>query len=220
MSDVNLAAQESASCQHDGTGRKRNVTTQRQPSHTATVNYQIGGFCFDNFQVWLRSDCLLNCLPIKAPVSLGPRTLHGGTLAPIEEAELNTSPVSRASHQAIQRIDLPNQVPLSQSSDCGIARHHPDRRRFQGHQSGARTHSCGRMRGFASRVTAPHDDNIIVFHVKHSLLSNAKTAEDLIQQMLHVDPAHQRIQSTQCCPEIFCGQFKRSPIFYPVHSRF
>ena len=68
--------------------------------------------------------------------------------------------VGDASHQAIQRIDLPDQMTLAKTSDRGIAGHRADGRKAMGHQRGLCAHPRSGAGGLAASVASSDDDDV------------------------------------------------------------
>ncbi len=91
-------------------------------------------------------------------------------------------------HQAIQGIDFSNQMAFAQSPNGGIARQGSYIFATHCYQGSLCTHpgrSCSR---FETRMTRANNNNIILFHVKHSL-SDAEGCEDYIQIIFRTDSA-------------------------------
>ena len=109
------------------------------------------------------ADERLHGAPIELSVGLGARPLDGGTLAAIEDAELNAGRVGGARHHAVERVDLAHQMALAQAADRRIAGHFADRRETVGDERGRGAAARRRGRGFASRMPAA-DDNDVKFH--------------------------------------------------------
>jgi hypothetical protein len=95
--------------------------------HPAILNQQVFGSCGQNRQVRLKSERSLHRLPIELAISLGARSAHGGTLAPVEQTKLDAGRVRHAAHHAIHGVDLADQMPLADPADCRIAGHLADR---------------------------------------------------------------------------------------------
>jgi hypothetical protein len=73
---------------------------------------------------------------------------------------LRAGAIDGAAHQAIERIDLSDQMAFAQTADRGVARHHADGGHTVSHQEGARTHARCRGRRLAARVSSSNDDDI------------------------------------------------------------
>ncbi len=63
-------------------------------------------------------------------------------------------------HQAIQRIDLPHQMPLAKAPDRRIAGHRADGCKSMGHQGGPRAHARSGTGGLAASVASSDDDDV------------------------------------------------------------
>src|SRR6185437_7646055 len=92
----------------------------------------------DNGQIRRLRQHLLHGGGVKLAIGLSPWTAHGGTLAAIKHAELNAAAIGHASHQAVERIDLADQMTLAEAADRRIAGHRPDGRKAMGHKRCAR----------------------------------------------------------------------------------
>ena len=159
---VDQAAQERTRRQDHAPGadfrtRFRDHTGTRAPCIQNDICNRIGA----DFEPGLLGQQVLNGLPIKLAVGLGTRSAHGGALGKIEGAELDTAPVDGPAHDAIQRIDLADQMALAQSADRRIARHLADRLDPMGEEQGARTHPrrCGR--GLTAGMATAHHDHVV-----------------------------------------------------------
>ena len=96
---------------------------------------------------------------VELAVRLGARPAHGRALAPVEQPELDAGRVGDPAHQAAERIDLADEVPLADAADRGIAAHRADRVEAVGHQRRPRTRPGGRARRLAAGMAAAdHDD--------------------------------------------------------------
>ena len=60
---------------------------------------------------------------VELAVGLSPRPAHRRTLAAIEHSKLDAAGIGDPAHQAIQRIDLADQMALAETADGGIAGH-------------------------------------------------------------------------------------------------
>src|SRR5262249_42552715 len=97
---------------------------------------------------------------IELAVGLRARTTHGRPLAPVEHAKLDAALVRDAPHEAVERVDLANQVALAETADRWVARHGADGREPVRHQRGRRAHGGGRRRGLAAGMAAADDDHV------------------------------------------------------------
>ena len=97
---------------------------------------------------------------IELAVGLGARAAHRRALAAVENAELDAAGIGDSAHQAVERVDLPDQMALAEPADRRIAGHGADRRESVRDQRGRGAHARGRGRGFAAGVAAADHDDI------------------------------------------------------------
>src|SRR3546814_995024 len=76
-------------------------------------------------------------------VGLRARPLHRRTLAPVEQAIMDTGGVGGAAHDPVQRIDLAHQMALAQPADRRVARHLADLARILRDEAHARADPSG-----------------------------------------------------------------------------
>src|SRR5207249_1172188 len=125
---------------------------------------------------------VLDGFGVEPTIRLGAWAANGSTLAPIQDPKLNPAAIDGAAHDAVERVDLADQMPLAKPADRRVARHRADGLAPMGEQHGARPKpSRGRGGLGAGMAAADHDDVIalhggrhcwssaILFHVKHYL---------------------------------------------------
>ena len=59
-------------------------------------------------------------------IRLCPRTVHRGPFTAVQHAKLNARGIDRPAHRPAQRVDLANDLALSDAADRRIAAHLPD----------------------------------------------------------------------------------------------
>ena len=126
----------------------------------AVRDNQLIGLAFDHRQVSHLADSGLHRGGVKLPIGLGPRSAHGRALAPIEHPKLNARCIGDPAHQAIQGVNLPDQMALAQSADRRIAGHRADGCKAMGHQGGRCAHTRSRTGGLAAGVASSDDDDV------------------------------------------------------------
>ena len=173
VAEVDHAAEEGAGRENDCAAGDRAAVSELNSGDGAGVGRDPSRLSLDDGEVRRLGDQRLHGAPVELPVGLGARPLDGGSLAAVEDAELNAGRVGGARHHAIERVDLAHQMALAQAADCRVAGHLADRRETVRDQRGRRATARRRGRGFASRM-APADDNDVkshwgvrLFHVKH-----------------------------------------------------
>ena len=97
---------------------------------------------------------------IELAVGLGARPADRRTLAAVQHPKLDAAGIGDPAHQAVQRIDLADQMALAETADRGIAGHRADGRKAMGHQRGLRAHPRSRARGLAAGMAAADDDDV------------------------------------------------------------
>ena len=108
VAEVNDAAKERAGGQHDGAASDRAAVRQLDPGDCAGCGRDPSRFPFDDGQVRSLGDEILHGAAIELPVGLSARSLDGGTLAAVEDAELDAGRIGRTRHYAVQRVDFPH----------------------------------------------------------------------------------------------------------------
>ncbi len=126
-----------------------------------TVEDQILGCGLLDLKASLLVEDFLHRPSIELAVGLGSRSPDRGTLAAVEHPELDAGAVDRAPHDAIERIDLANQVPLGESPDCGIAGHLADGGPPMRKQKCPRAKARRSRRRLAAGMPAANYDDII-----------------------------------------------------------
>ena len=134
--------------------------TETDADYPITRSQQLIGLTLDHREVGGLADRGLHRCRIKFAVGLGARSAHRRTLAAIEHPELNAAGVSRPAHQAIERIDLTDQMAFAEPADRRIARHRADGSKLMGDKRRSRAHACRCGRGFTAGVAASDHDDI------------------------------------------------------------
>ena len=153
------AAQKGAGGQHHGAGAELAAIRQPHAGH-APFAEEVVDLALDDGQIRGLPDRLLHRCGIELAVGLGARTAHRRPLAAIEHAKLDAARIGDAAHQAIERIDLADQMALAEPADRRIAGHGADGREALGDQRRARAHARGRSRRLAAGMAATDDDHI------------------------------------------------------------
>ena len=111
--------------------------------------------------------------PVKLAVGLGTRPAHSRALAAIQQLEVDAGHIGGPTHQAVQCIDLADEMALSYAADRRIARHLADRPDLVGEQKRAGTDARGRSSGLAACMSpAHHDDVILLSHHDQYLVTS------------------------------------------------
>ena len=103
-------------------------------------------------------------LSVAPLVRLSARRPHGGTAAAVQQLELNAGRINRPAHEAVERVDLPDQMALRRAADRRIARHQRHglfRQRADRHVQPAPAGRPGRLNARMPRA----DDDDVVLHL-------------------------------------------------------
>ena len=123
-------------------------------------NNQILNATFNDRKVRRLRNRRLHGLAIELAICLRARPMHGRTLRAIEQPELDSRLIRDPAHQAIQRIDFADQMPLTEPTNRRIARHLADRRGLVGDQRRSSTHARARSRSLTARMPAADNNDI------------------------------------------------------------
>ena len=135
---------------------------EREPRDAAALDQEPTGAPDNPRDVRFGAERAVDPLAVAPLVGLRPRRPHRGTATPIEQLELDAGGVDRRPHQAAERVDLANQVPLRRAADRRVARHVRDRRLRQRADRHAPAHPRRRPRRLDTRVAGTDDDHVEV----------------------------------------------------------
>ncbi len=187
--------------------------------HSTAYNLQTNNLTRQDRQILLQTKRLLHARFIPVTVGLRARTLHRWSFSAVQQPKLYARIIRDTPHDAIERVNFSYQMPLTQPTNCWIARHHPNIGQTQRDQNCSCTHPGRRCRRFCTSMPTANDNDIKMFHVKQPSFSDAETGEDFPKQHLHVHPANQAFQRSGGSPQmlrrdlglpclyLICGQF-------------
>ena len=134
-------------------------SARRTPATTSVGDQKIIDLALDHGEISRLANRALHRGCVELPVGLGARSADRRTLAPIEHAELDSALVGDPTHQAVERIDLADQMALAEPADRRIAGHRADSREPMRDQCRARAQARRRGRSLAAGVpAADHND--------------------------------------------------------------
>ena len=160
FAEMDQAPQEGPGGDDHGTGGKLAAIAQANAGDPAVRDDQLIRLAFDHAEIGGLPDRGLHGGGVKLAVRLGPRSADCRALAAVQHPELDAAGIGDAAHQAIQGIDLADQMTLAETADGGIAGHGADGRETMGHQGSLRAHPRSRARGFAAGMAAADDDDV------------------------------------------------------------
>ena len=165
--DVDPASEEGADREHHRAGAKAQAHRGDDAGDAAALEDQVVGRLLEKIEVRLALQHRPHRGLVEHAVGLGARGAHRGSLAGIEDAELDPRPVGGPRHQAAERVDLLDQVPLADAADGGVAAHLAQRLDVVGQQQRARADARGGERGLGSGVPATDHDDVVALGVVH-----------------------------------------------------
>src|SRR3954454_15337255 len=114
---MDKAAQEGPRREHNRATRNTLAVRRQDSAHTVIVDLEILRSRFQNCQILRGGQRRLHSPLVKLSISLRSRAAHRWSFAAVEKPELNAGRVRHPSHQAIQRVDLADQMALTQATD-------------------------------------------------------------------------------------------------------
>uniref|UniRef100_A0A0N5A6W0 PE-PGRS family protein n=1 Tax=Parastrongyloides trichosuri TaxID=131310 RepID=A0A0N5A6W0_PARTI len=120
------AVEEGASRQHHSAGADGLPRPGRDADHPVAVQGQPLGRARHQGQVGIVRQFGLHSLTVQAPVDLAARAAHGGALGPVQHAKLNARHVGQTAHEAVEGVDLADQMALAQTADGRVTAHLAD----------------------------------------------------------------------------------------------
>ena len=162
--EMDLAPQERAGGQHDGTGPNRLPCGRAHALDPGAGALEPSRLAGSYRQSGLLTEQPLHRGCIAFSIRLCPGALDRRALAAIEGAELDAAPIDRPTHDPIERIDLTHQVAAAEATNGGIARHRPDGLDFLREQQRPRAHPGAGGRRFRAGMATTDDNNVEPFH--------------------------------------------------------
>ena len=111
-------------------------------------------------QVGLLFDHMLHEELVGLFVGLGPGAVHRRTLGPVEQAKLDPRGINRPAHFSPESVDFPDDLPLGDPSDRGIAAHGGDHVAAHGQEGGAGSQARRGEGGLDAGVPGPNHHHI------------------------------------------------------------
>src|SRR5208283_2482158 len=171
--DMDEALQKRAGCENDGAAFEDLANLRLDAAHRPVLDDQALDACLTHLQIGGSLEHALAARAIGGLVCLRATRTDGGSLARVEEAELDSSLVGRQAHLAAERVDLADQVSLADTADRGIAGHLADMIEVKREHQGARTHPGRGQRGFDTGMAGADDDDVVV-HCKSAIMARMR----------------------------------------------
>ena len=123
---------------------KRRPSRVTTPAASAVVDDQVVDFGGDDREVRVGAQQLLHVAAVELAVGLGAGAADGGALRAVEQAELDAGAVGDDAHDAVEGVDLADQMAFAQTADGRVARHLADGLDLVRDQRGARARRARR----------------------------------------------------------------------------
>ena len=212
-------AQESSRCK-DRSGCGEDITIfEEDATNSAVADDQAFGMAANNGNPLFRCNHGLDSSGEMATVRLDARSMDCRSLATVEHAIVNCSPVGCFRDQSVEHVHLANEMPLAYSADCGIAGHGADTRWIIGDQRNTRALPRGSSSRLASGMSATDNDNVELEHDAAMLslpakfnvprgtsLADTEAPEQAVEHILYAAAADHRIQRLRRLHQMFRNQ--------------
>ena len=155
------AAQKSARRQHNGPSGKLLAIRQTDAGHSARrIEIERDHLPADDLHQLMRPKQRLHRAAITEAIGLDTRPPDSSTLARVEHAAMDRGGIGRSAHDAIERIDFANEMPLPQPANRWIAGHLTDAARVGRDQSHMRTTARSRRSSLRPGMAAAYNDHV------------------------------------------------------------
>ncbi|GGD21499.1 hypothetical protein GCM10011358_02460 [Sinisalibacter lacisalsi] len=159
---MNDAAQESSGGQDNRASLQVGAVRQPYAIDRVAGHQQFHHLALDEIQQICRRDLFGHRGTIKPAIRLRPRSLHRWPLAAVQQSKLDPRAIGYAAHDAVERVDLADEMALPKSTNRGVARHHAKIGRAERDQGGSRAQPCGSQRGIRAGMAAANYHDIEV----------------------------------------------------------
>ena len=158
---MDQAVQEGAGGEHHGAGADLAAIGGDDAGCAAVLDDEVLDRGFDHVEVRRGADRCLHGLPVELAVGLGAGALHRRAFAPVQHAELDAGGVGHPAHQAVEGVDLADEMALAEPANGRIAGHFADRGEAVGDQRRARAKPRRGGSGLAAGMAAADDDHVV-----------------------------------------------------------
>ena len=155
-----LPGEERTRGQHDARRVERQTHLRDDAGHAVAGQRQIVDGLLENRKVRLRFQPSTDRRLIERAIGLATRRAHRRTFRRIQRAPLDARAIGGPAHDAAERIDFLDQMPLADAADGRIAAHLPERFDVVRQQQRARTEPRRRERSLGAGMAATDDDHI------------------------------------------------------------
>ncbi len=135
-------------------------STRLQPGYASARHSESHGFRHDDFYASSPRPTRVMAAAIQFPVGLEAGSLDRSALAAVEHASMDSGTVGSPGHQAVEDIQLPDQMAFAHSADRRIARHLTDIFSPESDQAHARPAARRGSCCLASGMTCTYDEDV------------------------------------------------------------
>ena len=157
--------------QHHRAGAKGKAHAGRDPGHPAAarplLQHEIVHRLLEQREAGLRLERAADLHPVALAIDLGPGRSHRRAAARVQGAEMDAGAIRGPPHGAPERVDLPDEMPLADPPDGGIAAHLAEGLDALGEEQGAGAGARRSEGRFGSGVPPSHDDDVEYLQVVH-----------------------------------------------------
>src|ERR1019366_6359265 len=181
--DMDEALEERAGREDDGPRFEDLADLRLDAAHRAIRDEQALDARLPDLQIGGSLEHALAARAIGGLVCLRATSANRGSLARVEEAELDSSLVGCQSHLAAERVDLADQMALADGADRGVAEQLDAIIANKREHQGARTHPGRGERGLDTGVAGADDDDVVV-HCESAIMARTRASRKA-QQVAH-----------------------------------
>jgi hypothetical protein len=168
---VHEAAQERPGREDDRPRLERPAVRQPDTLDPAALEHEPGDLALEEVEARAPEDLGQHRVVVPVLVLLGTRPSNRRAAAAVQQPELDPAGVREAPHHATQRVDLPDDVPLAEASDRGVARHPRHRLAAERDEGRSTSHARRGERGLAAGVSRTHHHDVVTL-ARHLPMQN------------------------------------------------
>ena len=133
-------------------------------------DHEVDDLSLSNVEAGLGLENLAHLHAVELLVALCARAPDGRAARGVEESELDADSVGNFAHDAAERVNFADQMPLGNSADRRVAAHLRDQVQVHGDERGLQAHARGSHGSLAACMTGAHHYDIVLFGESHPVL--------------------------------------------------
>jgi hypothetical protein len=155
-----FSVQKRPSRQHYRAAMKPDSDLGLHPNNPITLEKQVIDRLLEKPEVFLVLKPAAYRRTVQNPICLGAGRPHRGPFGRIQDSKLDAGFIGCDGHGATERINLLDQMPLTDAADRGITRHLPQGLDVLGQQQGSLAHARRDQRRFGACMATADDNNV------------------------------------------------------------